>query len=380
MGYKEGGWAYRRAAPYADIAYVASISEAKGYAAELTSVPIDSNLPLDLAIDGILSSTGSATELAAALDGRRSGSEPSKARGLQKTWSVKLNELTLTQRQREAGISSRRDLQRIASCAGTWQSLHPLVTADQPWRQIWLNDAQLRKTTLYRLGEPLHEADHPCGLCGVATNDVKGEHAARCMVGGHRTRMHNRIATELTKALREAMAEPQREVMCFRPSLQRMDIVCRGLDIGSSTIGIDVAVTGVFDPPPSEEAALPGAAATRYEPVKWRKYAPYISNCPPEFQAPPATMAPGQPPIALVPFVVDAYGAFGRSAEKLLPRISKIIAASSGCHHGTIKRALQARLMITTQMAMADIFIMSDAAQKPLSVQHHPGDALQAAG
>lgn len=381
MGYKEGGWAYRRAAPFADIAYVASLSESKGYAAQLTTVSIDANLPLDLAIDSISSTAGSTTELATALTGHRSGSAPSTARGLQKKWSAKLNELTLEQRQQEAGITSRRDHQRVASCAGTWQTLHPLVTADQPWRQVWLNDAQLRKTTLYRLGEPMHEADHPCGLCGTHTNDVNGEHAARCMTGGHRTRMHNRIATELTKALREAMAEPQREVLCFRPHSHRMDIVCRGLDVGGSTLGIDVAVTGVFDPPPSEEVCVPGAAATRYEAVKWRKYAPYVSNCPPEFRAPrPDTpVSPGQPPIALVPFVVDAYGALGQSAEKFLPRLSKIIAANNNSHHGIIKRALQSRIMLTVQMAIADIFIMSDASPKPL-VQHHASHVLQAAG
>ena len=270
---------------------------------------------------------------------------------------------------------------RMASCAGTWQTLHPLVTADQPWRQVWLNNAQLRKTTLYRLGEPMHEADHPCGLCGVTTNDADGDHAARCMIGGHRTRMHNRIASELTKALREAMAEPQREVICFRPYSHRMDIVCRGLDVGSSTLGIGVAVTGVFDPPPSEEVSVPGAAATRYEAVKWRKYAPYVSNVPPKFRAPrlEPPMSPGQPPIALVPFVIDAYGALGQSAEKLLPRISKIIATHNNSHHGIIKRALQSRIMLTAQMAMADIFIMSDASPKPLT-QHHASHVLQAAG
>ena len=379
MGYKEGGWAYRRAAPFADIAYVASLSESKGYAAQLTSVTVDEHLPVDAAISRIVSTVGSTSELATVLTGHRSGSAPSSARGLQKQWSVKLNELTLEQRQHEAGISSRRDLQRVASCAGTWQTLHPLVTADQPWRQVWLNDAQLRKTTLYRLGEPLHEAEHPCGLCGVATNTVEGDHAARCMTGGHRTRMHNRITTELTKALREARTEPQREVICFRPTSQRMDIVCRGLDIGNSTIGIDVAVTGVFEPPASEEVFISGAAATRYEPVKWKKYAAYISNCPPQFRKPRAHMDPGQPPIALVPFVVDAYGALGQSAERLLPRLSKIIAANNNSHHGIIKRALQSRIMLTVQAAIADIFIMSDASPKPLNV-HPRSDVMQAAG
>ena len=158
-----------------------------------------------------------------------------------------------------------------------------------------------------------------------------------------------------------------------------MDIVCRGLDVGDSTVGIDVAVTGVFEPPASQEVSVPGAAATRYEPVKWKKYAPYISNCPPQFRAPRAPMDPGQPPIALVPFVVDAYGALGKSAEKLLPCISKTIAASNNSHHGTIKRALQSRIMLTVQAAMADIFIMSDAAPKPLNVQPH-SDVMQVAG
>ena len=90
-------------------------------------------------------------------------------------------------------------------------------------------------------------------------------------------------------------------------------------------------------------------------------------------------MDPGQPPIALVPFVVDAYGALGQSAERLLPRLSKIIAANNNSHHGVIKRALQSRIMLTVQAAMADIFILSDASPKPLNA-HPRSDVMQAAG
>ena len=129
MAYKEGGWGYRPSAPNADIAYVASVSESKEYASQLTAADIRV-LPVDCAIENIVSSVGSASQLASQLTGHRSGSAPTTMRGLQKQWSQMLNEATLTRRNEEAGITSRRDSLRIASCAGTWQTLHPLVTAD----------------------------------------------------------------------------------------------------------------------------------------------------------------------------------------------------------------------------------------------------------
>ena len=182
--------------------------------------------------------------------------------------------------------------------------------------------------------------------------------------------MHNKVARELTKALKEAMAEPQREVMCFRPHSDRMDIVCNGLDVGTSLIGIDVAVTGDFtNVPPGDEAVMPGAMATRYEAVKWRKYAHWVTNCPPAHRptGPRAELTPGQPRIGLVPFVADVYGALGRSAEKFLPRVSKVLAANINTHHGTIKRALFCRIMLTVQASMADLFILGDTSPRPLN-------------
>ena len=84
------------------------------------------------------------------------------------------NKETLAQRTREAGIISLRDVQRAASCAGSWQSLHPLVTAEQPWEQPWLTNAELRKVTLHRLGARMFQQPHPAASAAHAETTCSG--------------------------------------------------------------------------------------------------------------------------------------------------------------------------------------------------------------
>ena len=180
--------------------------------------------------------------------------------------------------------------------------------------------------TRHRLGLALYEHPGTCGLCGQYVHGIDGEHAGACMAKGLRTILHTKVTSALFQALSLGLCHPQREVACFPVTdpTARMDIVCRGLDAGTGTPAIDVALTGNFsDLPASAEVNAPGAVATRYEVVKWRRYGKSVTNAPPSLNITPT---PGDAPMALVPFVMDIYGAMGKSARNLMPKIAARIA------------------------------------------------------
>ena len=370
MPYKEGGWGYRRALPYMDLAFLASVSETKSMARALTKAPL-SLLRADAATARVTEAIGSTNQLARELNAHCSASTASATRGLQKKWSAALNVLTHEQRLRDAGVSSNRDIQRLASCAGSWQALHPLITRHQPWRTEWLNNAQLHAITRHRLGLDIYPNDGRCGLCAKQCGDAQGDHAGVCMIGGHRSVAHNKVAVTLFQALSKGLCQPRREVMCFPQTdpRARLDIVCEALSFGGAKPAIDIAITGDFASIPSDpdELTVPGASATRYEMVKWRRYGKSVLNCPSQFGI---SHRPGDGPISLVPFVVDIYGAMGKSAQEFLPQVAKRLTHRLQCNYGMMLNALRAKVVLTVQRQMADIFLLADTTPRDFGAIH----------
>ena len=158
----------------------------------LTRAPL-SLLRTEAATARVTEAIGSTTKLARELNAHCSASIASATRGLQKVWSAAVNELTHEKRLRDAGVSSNRGIQRLASCAGSWQALHPLITRHQPWRTEWLNNAQLHAITRHRLGLDLCPNDGRCGLCAKQCGDAQGDHAGVCMTDGHRSVAHKKV-------------------------------------------------------------------------------------------------------------------------------------------------------------------------------------------
>ena len=84
--------------------------------------------------------------------------------------------------------------------------------------------------------------------------------------------------------------------------------------------------------------------ATAYERVKTRAY---------------GTLA-ARSGYELVPFVVDTYGAFGRSAEKLLPRIGRRIAKRFEMAAGNATMFVRRHILFAAQMNLANILLRTD--------------------
>ena len=135
--------------------------------------------------------------------------------------------------------------------------------------------------------------------------------------------------------------------------------MCEGLDHGGAKPAIDVALTGDFSNLPSDpgELTVPGACATRYEARKWHRYGKSVLNCPGQFGITPV---PGDGRVNLVPFVVDIYGAMGKTAREFIPQVAKRLTHRLQCNYGMMLNALRAKIVLTVQKQMADIFLLAD--------------------
>ena len=349
LGYKEGGWGFRETAPYRDIAFMASAMETnrlqRSCINEAFVAPDDR---LSRMVTAARQANQHRTNSSTFADDLKKvtctvqGVVADLPRNLQSRWSKDQDASTRVERLRSAGISSQRERQRAASCAASWHALHPVVTVDQPWTQQWFTNPQLTILTRYRMGLEIHNDPRSrCGICGSYANDTHGEHAAVCMAAGLRSNLHNRVLSALFQTLTLAQAGPSREV-AFPGTQRRIDIVALDLDQGAGTPAIDVAITGdygrVTDPD------TPGSVATAYEKVKTRAY---------------GTLA-ARSGYELVPFVLDTYGAFGRSAEKIMPKIGRRVATRFDMAAGNATMFVRRHILFAAQMHLANILLRTD--------------------
>ena len=86
-----------------------------------------------------------------------------------------------------------------------------------------------------------------------------------------------------------------------------------------------------------------------------------MTNCPARLKITPR---PGDRPIRLVPFVLDAYGCLSDSAKKILPEIAQAIATRPHAKPQMILDALKQQLQLTVQRHIADMFRTADTSPR----------------
>ena len=369
MGYKEGGFGYRVSAPYTDIAYAASVSETISLAKQLTKIDLGL-LPTASAADSAITAAGTNKKLAEDIKARSSSSTSSDKRGLQKQWSKALDEVNKETRLAAAGITQDREQRaRTASVADSWHSNHPIPRADGlvPAEKCWHDDVTFTMTTKWRMGDPIYNGHGTCGFCGNLVRDPLGEHVSKCMSKGKRSILHTAIRDIMFRAAAVGGCHPVLEDACFPQTdpTARLDIVCHNMADDKGAPAIDVAVTADYSRVPvTSEVDLPGFIATRYEDKKWMRYGKSVTNCPQRLRI---THKPGEKPIALVPFVIDAYGALGQSAKKFLPRIARAIATRLHARPQMIQESIVQQLQLTVQRHIADMFRTADTSPRTIA-------------
>lgn len=226
-------------------------------------------------------------------------------------------------------VSDRARLQSTASQGASLWLVPPPVALEE---NVRLDDPVLARTALrIRLGLPLKETLSVCKLCGRHDSDVFGNHALSCMTGGGKSRAHNAIRDQLYTALSFALFSPSRENHCFGDN-QRMDIVFQH---GPTQFLVDVAMIHSALPQHAARAAeTAGGACTHYEDVKVVEYGHRL-------------LAHQK----LVPFVVDSYGAYGKSCGPLLGLLAKAYAGRYGDRSGRALVFTRLNLAVTRAVA-----------------------------
>ena len=153
---------------------------------------------------------------------------------------------------------------------------------------------------------------------------------------GRRVRAHNALRDTLITILRAALLTPTAEPKLNLHTSDRGDI---SLHMFGQLWIIDVAITHPFiDGNRLHALNKPGGAATAYEAVKEKKYA-------------------GKMPrnSALVPFILDTFGALSESAIKALQQFIPHYARRLGISSSVASRVVYGRLTTSVIKSMAAI-------------------------
>jgi hypothetical protein len=364
-----GGLGIRRIAPHAPIANAVAIMRAKAYlrANAVGLMPDRSHL---VSIDGVgdrlaamaTDRFGLVPEVATLppladwfgatlrlLDGPEPGCVPED---VQKQRSSSLEHARqialLDDLRRNASAASIRHAACIEAASAKYASLWLYSSTFVVGPKLWLTNLEFVAAAMMRLGIPLSAAPKPCQRCGVAgVSDVLGDHAATCLNGGWRTRLHTALLDEFVSIATLAGAGPRREVHAFadEPSL-RLD-ACVTLPGDRDTERLcDVAATHAAAPYHVGSGHVgPSAAATAYEDVKRAKYG--------------AALQRNRPRDVLVPVVVDSFGGLGASAVEMLRSLAaawsrRVDAPLSSCTRQVMHRVVFTAVRGFARLAAAD--------------------------
>ena len=189
----------------------------------------------------------------------------------------------------------------------------------------------------YRLGLPLYPAPGPCALC-QKDSDIYGDHAiSACIVGGDRTRRHDKIVDVIYEKAKAAVLYPRKEERNLLDDLSRpgdISIECPWPHArGKAKVAFDVTVASPLRQD-SRHLTLhnPSAVLEKARIGKFRKYGDKI---PPE--------------IALVPLAVTTFGAWEENAVINLKEISKQQAANQRIDGGKLLCHFFERLSVVLQ-------------------------------
>ena len=147
------------------------------------------------------------------------------------------------------------------------------------------------------------------------------------MLGGMRSRVHNKVRDTLMDLYREALIHPTAEPHAFpKEPNRRADL---SFFLTGTQVIIDVALTHPFRDAftMAAAAATAGAAATQYEAVKNVEYLPLVPK--------------GS---VFVPFIVDTYGALGDKAVETLRVLVPLYAQRLGITNTVASRIIFNRI------------------------------------
>jgi hypothetical protein len=346
LKYSQGGFGYRPAAPTARLAFLASCVETREVQEQLAPC-LRSRYPLasDPCVAGALSAiVGAYTQLADTIGSYINDGLPHGRSHLQRRWTAVLDSGMLEGRLLAAGAADPSARARLQSCAGSHSSLHPLIDATGAHSPPWLDNAQMAVIARFRLGLPIYESTRPCRMCrGHANCDAHGEHAASCMGGGHRTRLHHGARGDLARLASAALACPRVEVACF-PSApgRRCDVLLQAHSQGGQHCALDYAcVHPLLHGRLGDASRTPGGAATAYEAVKRTEYGE------------PARLAH----VAFIPMIQDSFGAWGSSGVVLIRELARRVADRFGWARGPTLHNVRTSLLAAHQRRWATLLL-----------------------
>jgi hypothetical protein len=271
---------------------------------------------------------------------------PSMVRHGQRQLSAIVDEFLFKQRKANAApVHVARWMSSAVKHANTW--LCPRPGDEDP---LWLPPPCFSILIRHRFALPLSaNPSSVCTFCGIPEAvDPYGLHSLLCASGGSRWGMHNALRDQLYFICRQVNWSPRLEVKPF-PLHQdlRLDIVAStGPGAPRPLMGIDVTVVSPLAVATMAAAVTaPGAAALLAETAKRHLYGSAATEVHMDF----------------VPFVLDVFGAFSKSALALLKPLA---AAWGSCNDMLAHRAgplLANRLITTTMMAISRVLLYNTA-------------------
>ena len=325
-----GGMGLRGAEDHAPAAYAASVLAAQPLTQVLLRTSLDEEHSPSLSPEFLASLSASLGE---------ETSEEELVGVKQKQLGVKVDLQLQKLLLERVGDGEVRERARLASLAlphaGDWLNTAPILALG-----LHLRPMEFVLTARYRLGLPLYGKAGPCPSCH-RPNDVMGDHAMSCGVGGERISRHNHLRDALFETAQAAGLGPTKEGRFLLPDDGRRpaDVLVPNWS-GGRDAAMDVTVVN-----PLQGATIAQAAATPGYALTFafdRKVRGAAEDC-------------RRQGIAFLPLAAESFGGWHSAAVGEVKKLAAALARQTGQDEGEAVRHLWGRLGILLQRGNAAI-------------------------